>query len=385
VDSVTQLTLGAAVGEAVLGRRLGRTAPLWGAAFGTLPDLDVLASPFVSDVTALALHRGVTHSLLFVVLATLGFSWLLHRLHPRGSVRAWRLLVGLALATHVLIDCLTNYGTQIFYPFSDYPVIVGSIFVIDPLYTVPLAGGLLLGLRYRRAHPRRRFLNKAGLVLSSLYLVATLANKAHVERVFADALAAEDLPHARVFTTPTAFNNVLWRGVAEGEDAFYVGLYSLLDGDRRLHFRRIPKRHDLVADAAGSLAVERLRWFSRGYFVARRGAGGAVVLHDLRFGTTDLGLTREEGDYVFSFRLTRGPGGAVTGFERRTPDLPLDADVWQRFWARLRGIERHAPATTHLLVSRTPPPPRVNPGGRGTRPGTSEARAAPGGSSAPGP
>ena len=41
MDSVTQITLGAAVGEAVLGRKIGGRAMLWGAIAGTLPDLDV--------------------------------------------------------------------------------------------------------------------------------------------------------------------------------------------------------------------------------------------------------------------------------------------------------------------------------------------------------
>ena len=41
MDSLTQIVLGAAVGEAVAGRKLGAKAALWGAIGGTLPDLDV--------------------------------------------------------------------------------------------------------------------------------------------------------------------------------------------------------------------------------------------------------------------------------------------------------------------------------------------------------
>jgi len=42
VDSLTQIILGAAVGEAVLGKKVGNKALLWGGIAGTLPDLDVL-------------------------------------------------------------------------------------------------------------------------------------------------------------------------------------------------------------------------------------------------------------------------------------------------------------------------------------------------------
>ena len=68
MDSFTQLTLGAAVGEAVLGRKVGRRAAFWGALCGTLPDLDVFFSMGdpVSDFTY---HRGVSHSFFFMTLA----------------------------------------------------------------------------------------------------------------------------------------------------------------------------------------------------------------------------------------------------------------------------------------------------------------------------
>ena len=45
VDSLTQATLGAAVGELVLGKRLGNRAIAWGALVGTLPDLDIIFTP----------------------------------------------------------------------------------------------------------------------------------------------------------------------------------------------------------------------------------------------------------------------------------------------------------------------------------------------------
>ena len=41
MDSLTQVALGSAVGYAVLGNKIGRKAVFWGAALGTLPDLDV--------------------------------------------------------------------------------------------------------------------------------------------------------------------------------------------------------------------------------------------------------------------------------------------------------------------------------------------------------
>ena len=46
MDSLTQIVLGAAVGQAVAGRQIGNRAMLYGAIAGTIPDLDVIASNF---------------------------------------------------------------------------------------------------------------------------------------------------------------------------------------------------------------------------------------------------------------------------------------------------------------------------------------------------
>lgn len=62
MDSLTQIVLGAAVGEAVLGKKVGNKAMFYGAIAGTIPDLDVYVGKLFDTVTALEIHRGFTHS-----------------------------------------------------------------------------------------------------------------------------------------------------------------------------------------------------------------------------------------------------------------------------------------------------------------------------------
>ena len=75
MDSLTQVVLGAAVGEAVLGKKIGNRAMAWGAVAGTIPDLDVYVRYFTDPMTATEMHRGFSHSILFSVLmaAILGY------------------------------------------------------------------------------------------------------------------------------------------------------------------------------------------------------------------------------------------------------------------------------------------------------------------------
>lgn len=102
MDSLTQIVLGAAVGEAVLGKKLGNRAVLWGAIAGTIPDLDVIPGLFMEPVDNLIFHRGATHSLLFAFLAPIIFSWLASRFYSSGlhqvkSYKWFQTILALAL------------------------------------------------------------------------------------------------------------------------------------------------------------------------------------------------------------------------------------------------------------------------------------------------
>ncbi|PQJ34165.1 hypothetical protein BSZ35_05705 [Salinibacter sp. 10B] len=337
MDSLTQITLGAAVGEAVAGRKAGTNAPLWGAFLGTLPDLDVLANPFLTEAQALAFHRGPSHSLFLTILLTPLIAYGLSRLHTDGpSWQRWSLMVGSVLLTHIGLDCLTSYGTQIFWPFSRTPAIIGSIFIIDPLYTVPLAAGLLGSLRWSPTARSRRWINYAGLALSSAYLLFTLGTKLYVNQVFDRALNAQQLSTTHVFTKPTPLNSLLWTAIAESDDGFYVGYYSILDSEDDIDFRYVPKNHHLLGDAADNPIVERLRWFSRGYFTVQETPDGTLTVQDLRFGRNDLGLT-DSGKYIFTFHLRRDAQGTISGFTQKRPEMPLSWSLVRRFVDRIQG------------------------------------------------
>lgn len=69
MDSITQAALGAAIGEATLGRKLGGKGAIVGATIATLPDLDVILSPFYGQFERISLHRGFSHSIMFTVIA----------------------------------------------------------------------------------------------------------------------------------------------------------------------------------------------------------------------------------------------------------------------------------------------------------------------------
>lgn len=341
MDTITQITLGAAVGEAVLGKKIGNKAPLWGAAFGVVPDLDILASPFISEVQALAVHRGITHSLFFCVIAAPVFGWLLQRYYQNGKStwRDWSLLVFLVLLTHVFIDVCTSYGTQILQPFSNYSFSLNSIFIIDPFFTIPLMAGVLAALFFNRTSARRRWANFLGLAVSSLYLLAGLGIKTHVNAVFEQNFSDRQIHPQKYMTTPAPFSIFLWTGYAEESDTLYAGLYSVFDDDKKIQFQAVPQNKSLLEPYQNQLPVERLIWFSQGYYAAEKTSDNLIV-HDLRFGRSDLWLGNNSAPFVWNYRLRFNDDSTrVVGFEQYEPAFNASSEIWSRLAKRTFGRE----------------------------------------------
>jgi inner membrane protein len=326
MDTVTQFTLGAAVGVAVLGRRTALwKAALWGGVCGTLPDLDVFVSHGdpVSDMT---MHRTETHALFWLTLASPLVASLIARLHRADGVPwgRWWLAVWLALVTHPLLDAMTVYGTQLGLPFTDHPYAVGSIFIIDPAYTLPLLIGL--GVALARGRPGW---NAAGLALSSVYLAWSVLAQQHVAAVAQAQARAQGIAVERLLITPGAFNTLLWRIVIVSPDGSYrEGFHSLLDAPGQpIAFDRFDQGRDLLGLLGAHAPVARMAWFSRGFFKLERDAtAGRVVLSDLRMGM--------EPAYTFAFEVARvGADGALVPVAPRTvgrrPDVARTL-AWMR-------------------------------------------------------
>ena len=81
MESLSQVVLGGAVGEATLGKKTGNWSVMWGAIAGTIPDLDDIWARMFDPVTEASLHRGFPHSITFSILAAPVFGWLGAKIH----------------------------------------------------------------------------------------------------------------------------------------------------------------------------------------------------------------------------------------------------------------------------------------------------------------
>ena len=294
MDSISQAALGAAIGEAVLGKRLGRKAAILGAIGGTIPDLDVLLTPFFSKFQNIAIHRGFSHSILFTILAAFLFAYILSKIKWTKDVpypRLW-LLSFLTLFTHILLDAFTTYGTQLLLPFNDWRVSFDSVNIVDPVYTVPLLIGVLVSVFYfKKTDPKRNIPNNIGLIISSLYLVFTLANKQHIERVFYAQLEAQNIPSFNLHTIPVKVGNMIWYAVAKDKDQLYIGKYSMLEKND-IEFHAFPI-NDHLLDEVDSQLADRMRWFAQGFYTVAE-KEGKIRIYNMQ---CDMQGVRTYGDY----------------------------------------------------------------------------------------
>src|ERR1035438_5166498 len=204
MDTLTHTVLGAAVGEVVLGKKLGKKAMLWGALFSNFPDIDVVSNFFMNPVNALLAHRGFYHSFLFALLLIPLFSYWFMRIFKRYNTnyRDWLKLIGITWISHLLIDSLTSYGTGWFEPFSHVRISFNTIFVADPIYTLPLLICVIALLFLNSKSKRRKAWTYTGLIISSLYLVFTFINKIHVDTIFEESMKNQKVTYTEMMTTP---------------------------------------------------------------------------------------------------------------------------------------------------------------------------------------
>jgi inner membrane protein len=294
MDSVSQIALGASVAVAAMGTRTPAwKAALWGAVAGTLPDLDVFIE-HGDPVLDMVLHRAESHAPFWLTLLSLPMAAAVARLHGEWAHwRRWWLAIWLALVTHPLLDAMTVYGTRLALPFSDHPFGVGSVFIIDPLYTLPLLAGVIWAVASRGSH-RGRTVNGLGLALSCGYLAWGVAAQEHVESVAESSLAAQGIRAERVLVTPAPFNTLLWRVVAISGDHYHEGFRSLLDDEPLIAFDRFERGSALAEELRDVDAVRRIAAFSKGFYALREDQG-RVLLSDLRMG--------QEPAYFFTFAV----------------------------------------------------------------------------------
>ena len=330
MDSLSQIVLGAAVSNAILGKKIGNRSIVYGALIGTLPDLDVWIAKFFYDpITQVEVHRGFSHSILFYFILSFILSFLIQKKERKKNInfKESYLAVFLILVTHSLLDVFTTWGTQLLWPFYN-KLAIKSIFVIDPLYTLPFMVCLFISMCKNKTNPKRFFWNNLGLSLSSAYLFSTVILQFLVYKKVESSLFNNQIEYSSLVVKPTAMNTILWNVIVETDDAFLISDYSFFD-TKNMIFEKHLKNHHLIRNIENESIIEQLMRISENQYIITNNKN-KLQFNDLRFGL----LSKNSNDikYAFSYELYQEGENwrAKEIIKEKRDGVQLLKDLWGR-------------------------------------------------------
>jgi inner membrane protein len=240
-----------------------------GAVAAAFPDSDFVLG-YVSPVVYLETHRGVTHSLLLLPLWALLLAWACAKIarDPRGY-GPWFGVCALALATHIVGDLITGFGTMILAPLSKARFALGTTFIIDLWFTGIIVAGLVASLAWRRS--------RAPAVAASLVLAGYVGLQALAKRDAEDFGAAyahaNRLEGAQVVAHPRPVSPFNWTVFVSDAQAHR---YAHVNFVRREPRRYQPGDGFIARIDAAYMPVDQAIWVRRA-----------------RYGEADQALIRE--------------------------------------------------------------------------------------------
>ena len=335
MDSLTQIVLGASVGEAVLGKKVGNKAILWGAIAGTIPDLDVILRSFTDEISATQMHRGFSHSIVFAVLIAPFLGWIAKKIHYKlkeVSFKDWTKLFFLTTVTHPLLDAHTTWGTQFFWPFN-YRLAYQNIFVVDPLYTLPFLMFLIIVMTLKKDNPKRSKFNTIGLSVSSTYLLLTLIFKWISFQEFKEGLENQEIEYVEIDTKPSPLNSILWSSLIETDKGYRTAYYSLFDKQEITYSKEFLKNHHLLEPYLEQKVIKQLIDISAGWYRIEE-KNGKLLFWDLRFG--QMGMDVNNASFLWYYELNIEENGNVSAIKRQ-PEIKNFKLIFKELFNRITG------------------------------------------------
>ncbi len=342
MDPLTHALLGASLGYAAFGKKLGRTAAATAGLAAFVPDADVFIRSASDPLLAIEHHRGFTHSLFFAPFgaAFVAGLWLWHRKWRPFAGWIW-LCCALAYFSHCLLDAATSYGTQLFWPFTNARIGWDFISIIDPIFTFALLLGLILSLLGKRI-----VFARAGLTIALTYLA--LGAMQHSRALAAQQQLATQRGHTieRREVMPTLANNLVWRALYTHEGKIYadrirVGWFSAATVVEGWSLPCVTKSDLTEFERTRNQlqSFERFNWFSEGWVA--RSPSDATVLGDMRYS-----LSSDAFDPIWGIRFTAPDSPAEVEWVNRAPDRRISLSA---LWEEISGQdERYRPLAAQV-------------------------------------
>jgi inner membrane protein len=337
MDSLSHIVIGAAIGETLLGKKIGRWGMLLGAIAKSMPDFDLFYTGLSDPRAYMCEHRAHTHSLFIEALYAIPIAWLLVKLFKQ-KVSFKRMLIFMlaCLWGHSLLDWCTNFGTQLLLPFTNENYSLNTLAIVDLLFTIPMLTLVVIAVFHRKNSVRRNKLAQAALIYCFVYLGLTFINKVQAENMVQDSIAKNNIPVTEHMTNPTMLNNVLWYSVGSNASTIFIGEFSLLHEQNPITWYSYPRNQHLMQQCKSKKDVEILRWFSDPYTIAEAN-GDTLNMYGVKFGRTNMRESEMKKTFIFHYKLYQKNGMEMMGMEEANQKNMNVKETFTDLWERICG------------------------------------------------
>ena len=269
MDPLSQGVLGSSLSQSFTKNKPLFTICCIGFLSGMFPDLDVFIRSKHDPLLFLEFHRQFTHSLFFIPFGSFVFTLLFYGLfHKKINLQFKQIwfYAALGYGTHGLLDACTSYGTQLFWPFSNYRVSWNNISIIDPLFTLPILILIIISV-FRK----KTWYAHIAFGWAIFYLCLGFIQH-HRAQIFIKELIQNRQHEAIHISVKPSFGNlILWKTIYQHNEVFYIDAINL--GLKKQSFngeniKAFNKKNYAYSDTLTDIQkkdIDRFLWFSQNY------------------------------------------------------------------------------------------------------------------------
>ncbi len=220
MDTLTHGIAGSVLTRSLTPRPGARRALILGAVAGMFPDCDFL---FMADrMSYLRNHRGWTHSFIALPAFALGLALISRLAFRRARLsRLWAFCAA-AIASHILLDWITSFGTMFFVPLSRARYSLDWVFILDPFLTGTAAVALVAALLWRE---RARVIAAAGTALLCAYVAFCAVQ--HGRALAAWKRIDAPTAGARIAVLPQFLSPFRWLGLSDRDGEIHAAFFDI--------------------------------------------------------------------------------------------------------------------------------------------------------------
>lgn len=300
MELFTHILLGAVVGGLLGAKFLRNWSFFWGAIVALIPNVDMLIMLFLDSLHGLYVLRGITHSLVFIVIATPFIALVLRKIskHTSLSLAQWTRFVFIVLLSHIAYDAFTIQGVGLFEPFSQRRYALCSIADLDLFFIIPLIAAIGLALKITQTR-HKSIIAWFGIFISLLYISFTFLNKLYIQSEFEKKLVAEHIRFDRTEIFPVIGSNFLWNCVAQDRDGFWM-CYETNFSSHNFEMNLFMRNDYYIFDFENDSRIQKIKSSTKDYYIVQKMGNGDVYMYDLRMGR--LGL-HPQAPFLYSYRI----------------------------------------------------------------------------------